>query len=76
MFKMIHYCWHMYLRTFEVCALKYMSLIALVSYYTRFSMTSNFKKGQIKIRLSALTDISMSLMIENDTRGGICHSIY
>ena len=39
-------------------------------------MTSNFKKGQIKIRLSALTDINMSLMIENDTRGGICHSIY
>ena len=34
-------------------------------------MTSNFKKGQIKIRLSALTDINMSLMIANDTRGGI-----
>ena len=29
-----------------------------------------------KVKLDLLTDINMLLMVENDIRGGICHSIY
>ena len=37
-------------------------------------MGSSFKKTKIKLDL--LTDINMFLMVEKDTRGEICYSIY
>ena len=41
---------------------------------TRISMASIFKKKNIKLEL--LTDYDMLLMVEEEIRGGICHSIY
>ena len=39
-----------------------------------FAWQAALKKTKVKLYL--LTDINMSLMVEKDIRGGICHSIY
>ena len=44
------------------------------SFSSWISMGSSFKKTKIKLDL--LTDINMFLMVEKDTRGEICYSIY
>ena len=51
-----------------------MSLILKISFNLWISIASSFKKTKVKLDL--LIDIDMLLMIENDVRGGICHSIY
>ena len=50
----------MYLRTFKICALKYMSLIldpGLISFSSWISMEAALKKT--KVKLDVLTDIDM-----------------
>ena len=54
----------MHLRTLEICVLKALGL----------AMQADFKKTKAKLYL--LTDIDVLLMVEESTRGGICHSIY
>ena len=71
-FKARH-CWHMYLRTFEICVLKYMDL-ALLDFLRHQPWQAALKK--IKVKLDILTDINMLLMVEKDIRGRICHGIH
>ena len=52
----------MYLRTLEICVLKYMSLISSSSWISM-------------VKVDLLTEIDMLLMVEKGIRGGICHSI-
>ena len=58
-FKARH-CWHMYLRTFEICVLKYMDL-ALLDFLLHQPWQAALKK--IKVKLDILTDINMLLMV-------------
>ena len=51
-----------------------MSLILKISFNSWISIASSFKKTKVKLDL--LIGIDMLLMIENDVRGEICHSIY
>ena len=46
LFKVIHYCLQMYLKTLETSVLKYMNLVLLIFVCTRISMASLFKKRQ------------------------------
>ena len=64
----------MHLRSFEICALKYMNLIARVFFQRLIGTTSSFKKPKVKSDLS--TDMNMLLMIEEHIRRAICHSTY
>ena len=68
MFKVIDYCEHMYLKTFEINALKYMNLALLI-------LAGQVALIKAKVRLELLTDIDMLLMIEKDIRGGMCRAI-
>ena len=52
----------MYLRTLEICILKYTNLI--------------LQKFLSSPGLDLLADINMLIMVEKGSRGGICHSIY
>ena len=56
-----------YLRTLELCALKYANLILQF-----FFQLPDFTK----VKLGLLTDSDILLMVEKDIKGGICHSIY
>ena len=74
MFKAIHYCQLMYLRTLEKCfkiyerdPAKFLSPPGLVQ-------QASLKKT--KVRLDLLIDINMLLMVEKSIKGGLCHSIY
>ena len=64
MFKVIHHCYQMYLRTFEIRLVKYMNSTLLV-----------FLKIT-KVKLDCLTDMDMLLMVEKGISGGICHAIH
>ena len=74
MFKVMHYCQMIHLRTLEMCMKineldppKFLSAAALAC-HTALQKT--------KVKLNFLTDIYRLLMIEKVIRGGICHSIY
>ena len=57
----------MYLRTLEICVLKYMSLILQNVFSTpRLAWQAGLKKAKVKLDL--LTDIDMLLMAENSMR--------
>ena len=64
----------MYLKTLEICVLKYRDLILLIFCQHPISMASLLKKTEVELEL--LTDIDMLLMVENGIRGGICQAIY
>ena len=71
MFRAIRCCQLKYLRPFETCALKYMTL----SFSTQgFAWQSALNKT--KLKLAFLTDIDMLLMVDGGIRGGICHATY
>ena len=72
-FKAINVCYLIYLKTFRTCN-KIYKLDLSCFYFTRTSMTSNFKEKRVKPEL--LTDSDMLLIIEEDIRGGICHAIH
>ena len=80
MFKAIHYCLQMHLKTLEISVLKYTGLILLFFVCTRISMqaflkkTTCLKKTNVKVEL--LEDIDMLLMVEKRIRGGICQAIH
>ena len=69
MLKTIHYCYLMYLRTTEICFLKYMNLIL-----QGLAWWAASKKTKEKFDL--LTGINILLMVEKCVRGEICYSIY
>ena len=64
----------MYLKTLEICVLKYRDLILLIFCQHPISMASLLKKTEVELEL--LTHIDMLLMVENGIRGGICQVIY
>ena len=75
MLKALYYCQQMYLRTFKISALKYMSLVMqnvfqLLSYHVK----QIFKKS--KLKLDILSDFDMLLMGEKGIRGRIYHYIF
>ena len=75
MFKVIHYCFQMFLKIFETCVLKYMNLILLIFLSaTGLAWQACLKKTEVKLEL--LTDVDMLLMVEKGMRGGIYHAIY
>ena len=74
MFKAIRYFYLMYLRTFEICVLKYMSLILQNVFSAGLAWQAALKKAKVKLYL--LTDIYILLIVERDIRGEKCHSIY
>ena len=67
-FKVIHYCLRMYLKTFETSVLKHLNLTMLIFWQ------ACLKKTRVKLKL--LTDIDMLLIVEKGIRGGICHSVH
>ena len=67
MFKEIPYCELMYLRTFGICALKYMSLILLIFFPVQDQYNQQFKTNE-KVKIDLLTDIDILLMIEKAIR--------
>ena len=71
MLKVIHCCQLMYLRTLEICALKYTSFI-LENFIPELAIQAALKNT--KVKLDFLSDIDVLLMVEKGTRGGICHS--
>ena len=62
----------MYLKTFEINALKYINLSLLIFSCTRISKTGILKKE--KEQLEPLT--AMILLLEKYIRGGMCHAIH
>ena len=73
-FKVIRYCYLMYLKTLEICieiyelnSTKFLSAPGL-AWQTALKKT--------KVKLDLLTDTDMLLMLEKWIRGGICHSVY
>ena len=74
MFKMIHYCYLIYLTTFRICILEYVGLIMLIFSESGLAWQTAFKKTKLKLDL--LTDIHMLLKVEQGIRSGICHVIY
>ena len=75
MFKVIHYCFQMYLQTLETSVSKYMKSILLI-----FCLHQDkhgklcLKKTEVKLEL--LTKIDMLLKAEKVIRGDICYAIH
>ena len=75
MFKVIHCCLQMCLKTLETSALKYTNLILLIFLSApRLAWQAGLKKTGIELEL--LTGIDLLLMVEKGIRGGICHEIH
>ena len=67
----------MYLRTVEICVLKYMSLI-LKNFFQlqdQYGKQLGTRKNT-KAKLDILTDIDMLLMVQKGITGRIFHSVY
>ena len=69
MFKVIHYCLQMYLKTLQTTVLKYMNLTLLIFLSAPgLVWQAHLKKTRIKLEL--LTDIDMLLMAQKGIRSG------
>ena len=66
----------MYLRTLEICVLKYRNLIQQNVFLSVPGLVWQAALKKTKVKLDLLTDIDMLLMLEKGIRGGICHCIY
>ena len=75
MFKAMHYCQLMYLRTYKIRVLRYMNLI-LQSFFSAPGLAWEAALKNTKVKLDLKTDIDMLLMVEKGIRVGICYSIY
>ena len=75
MFKVIHYCLHIYLKTLEINVLKYMNLILLILLSAPGLARQACLKNK-EIKLESLTKIDIFSMVEKGTRSGICHTIH
>ena len=62
----------MYLRTLEICVLKYVNLILSI-YFSAPALARQAALKKTKVKSDLLPDISMLSIVE---KGGICHSIY
>ena len=62
----------MYMKTLEICVLKYMNLILYI--LSTLAWQAWLKKTGVKLEL--LTDYDMILMIEKGIRGGICQATH
>ena len=74
MFKVIHYCQMIHLRTLEM-RLKIYQLDP-AKFCSAAALACHAPLQKTKVKLNFLTDIYRLLMIEKVIRGGICHSIY
>ena len=72
---MIHYCQLIYLKTLEICGLKYRNLI-LQNVFSTPGLAWQAALKKTKEKLDQLTNSYMFLMVEEGMRGGICQSIY
>ena len=75
MFKVIRYCYLMYLTILEICALNYPNLILQDFFQFLPGLTWQAALEKTKVKLYLLTDIDTLLMAEKGMGGGICHSI-
>ena len=74
MFKVIHYCLQMYLKTLEICLHIYgLNPVYFVS-APRLAWQDCLEKTEVKLEL--LTNYDMLLMIEKGIRGGICQATH
>ena len=67
----------MYLKTLEICVLKCMNCELDPAHFLSLpglAWQACQKKTNVKLEL--LTDYDMLLMVEEEIRGGICHSIH
>ena len=74
MFKAMHYCQLMYLRTFEICLEIYE--LDPARFLTAPGLTWQETLKKTKVKLDLLPDVDILLMVEKGIRGGIFHSIY
>ena len=74
MFRAIHHCLQIYLRTFEICLEIYELDPFRFLIVPSLAWQAALKKNKVKLDKS--TDINMLLMVEEGIRGGMCHSIY
>ena len=75
MFKVIHYCLQMYLKTLETSVLKYVNLIPLI-FFSAPGLPWQACLKKTRVKLDLLTDIDMLLIVEKGFRGGIYHSVH
>ena len=66
MFKLIHYCLQMYLKTYKLDPAHFLTA-------PRLAWQACLKKTGVKLEL--LTDIDILLMVEKGIRGGICQAV-
>ena len=66
MFKLIHYCLQMYLKTYELDPAHFLTA-------PRLAWQACLKKTGVKLEL--LTDIDILLMVEKGIRGGTCQAV-
>ena len=75
-FKVIHYCYLMYLSTPEICDLIYTKMILQFLSTPGLASQAALKRTKLILELNkVLTDIGLLLMVEKDVQGRICHSI-
>ena len=65
----------MHLRTFEICDL-ILYEFDVAHFLTAPGLAWQEVLKKTKVRIYLLTDIDMLLMVEKDTREGICYSTY
>ena len=71
MFKVIHYCLQLFLKTLATSVSKYMNLTLLT-----FCLPAPGLAWLACLKLELLTDIDILLIVEKGNRDGICHSIH
>ena len=74
MFKAIHYCQLMYLRTCEICL--EIHEFDPEKLFSAPGLACQTALNKTEVKLDLLTDTNMLLMVEKDIQGGICHFIY
>ena len=74
MFKLIHFCWQMYLGTHDICLATYE--LDVTCFLTAPGLPWQVTLEKTKLKLDLLADNDMLLMVEKCIRGGICHAIH
>ena len=75
MFKRMHYCLQIYLKTLEINVLKYMNLILYILCLHQ-DQHGKLVLKMTGVKLELITDYDMLLMIEKRIRSGICQPIH
>ena len=73
MFKVIHYCLLMYLKSLETNVLK---CIDPAHFLSAPGLTWQACLKKTEVRLGLLTVVDILMMVGKGIRGGICHAIY